>query len=392
MNRDQGKSPPRLTLSNCYGTDNVGDQAILTCMIELLQSNLGRVEIDVLSRWPAKTRRRHGGVNAVRSGIITGSWATCRSIRRAEMLVFGGGGIIQDASSLGNLLFHLSRLALAILFRTPFVGCGIGVGPIKSRAGRWLTSKILNRADGLYVRDDASAILLRGININRPPTVITSDFANALIPAENFGEEPVYQQVTKLRRQSDCLVGLSLRPQAGKHRQPNKLSPGFADAIRAIARACDELIEDKNATIVFIPMEPREDNALAQTFLPLVHNRNKVLVLPGELKPKVVMSIVGLMDILLGMRLHSLIFGAQTFVPMIGLDYDPKITGFLNSLGLSGQILRIAELDSEKVRDLIEQTLSRRDEIRQSLREHAPKLTANVERNVKAIAELLAKR
>ena len=39
------------------------------------------------------------------------------------------------------------------------------------------------------------------------------------------------------------------------------------------------------------------------------------------------------MDVLIGVRLHALIFAGVMGVPMIGISYDPKIDRFLDSIG-----------------------------------------------------------
>ena len=38
------------------------------------------------------------------------------------------------------------------------------------------------------------------------------------------------------------------------------------------------------------------------------------------------------MDVLVGVRLHSLIYAAVMGVPMIGVSYDPKVDSFLASI------------------------------------------------------------
>jgi polysaccharide pyruvyl transferase WcaK-like protein len=40
------------------------------------------------------------------------------------------------------------------------------------------------------------------------------------------------------------------------------------------------------------------------------------------------------MDVLVGVRLHSLIHAAIMEVPMIGVSYDPKVNAFLRSMDL----------------------------------------------------------
>ena len=44
--------------------------------------------------------------------------------------------------------------------------------------------------------------------------------------------------------------------------------------------------------------------------------------------------MIGNMDLLVGVRLHSLIHAAIMDVPMIGISYDPKVNAFLKSIGL----------------------------------------------------------
>ena len=44
------------------------------------------------------------------------------------------------------------------------------------------------------------------------------------------------------------------------------------------------------------------------------------------------LSIIGCMDVMVGVRLHSLIYAAVMGVPMIGVSYDPKVDSFLSSI------------------------------------------------------------
>lgn len=44
------------------------------------------------------------------------------------------------------------------------------------------------------------------------------------------------------------------------------------------------------------------------------------------------MSLIGNLDLLIGIRLHALIFAALMHVPFIGISYDPKINSFLQAV------------------------------------------------------------
>lgn len=50
--------------------------------------------------------------------------------------------------------------------------------------------------------------------------------------------------------------------------------------------------------------------------------------------PQDMLAEVAACDLLIGMRLHSLIYAASQHVPMLGISYDPKIDHFLHRLGM----------------------------------------------------------
>ena len=56
-------------------------------------------------------------------------------------------------------------------------------------------------------------------------------------------------------------------------------------------------------------------------------------VLKDEYTTSEFLSLVGNMDLMLGIRLHALIFAGVMGVPMLGISYDPKIDRFLASIG-----------------------------------------------------------
>ena len=57
------------------------------------------------------------------------------------------------------------------------------------------------------------------------------------------------------------------------------------------------------------------------------------------------MSLIGNLNLLIGIRLHALIFAALMHVPFIGISYDPKITSFLHMIEQE-PIGTMTELDS----------------------------------------------
>lgn len=45
------------------------------------------------------------------------------------------------------------------------------------------------------------------------------------------------------------------------------------------------------------------------------------------------LSIIGNFDLLIGMRLHALVFAAVMQTPLLAISYDPKVDSFVNAIG-----------------------------------------------------------
>ena len=103
------------------------------------------------------------------------------------------------------------------------------------------------------------------------------------------------------------------------------------------------------------------------------------------------LSIIGNMDILVGVRLHSLIYAAIMDVTMIAVSYDPKINSFMNSMDMKA-MCSVYDFKSEFFIEEFEKTISKRDEIKSKLRENIKILIDKLDTNEIMINELINKK
>jgi polysaccharide pyruvyl transferase CsaB len=384
----------RLVLSNTYGHPNVGDEAILASMVYELSKRIGNVEISVLALRPHLTKRNHPDVQVVKSGVIDGIIPTLRAIRQADLLVVGGGGIIQDQTSLGNLLFHLSRPLAACLLGVPFICYAIGVGPLKAGIGRKLTVAILRRARSIMVRDSLSAELLYQIGIPSELVHVTADPAMTLDYPSDPSRSPIYQKIEAIRQNAKCLVGISLRPLANTYRLlPRK--PGETSSstwfMNEMVQSAKDIIDGMDAHLVFFSMHPEQDSALGHQLAEQVGRLNRLTVVPGSLSPSMMMAAIGLTDLFIGMRLHSLIFAARSTVPMIALAYDPKVEHFMKELGQEKRVLPPDRWSREYLLHLAQDTWRQRSGIESEIAARLPILQDRAKKNVDITIEFLSR-
>ena len=103
--------------------------------------------------------------------------------------------------------------------------------------------------------------------------------------------------------------------------------------VKELLRSIQMMKDKYNAQSVLIPFHYEEDGEVCRHIAAQLPDDTAVCLNEKYLSEDM-LSIIGNMDLLVGVRLHSLIYAAIMGVPLIGISYDPKCTAFLNSVGL----------------------------------------------------------
>ena len=303
-----------IVVSGYYGSKNAGDEAMLAAMIEVLSDLDPKVNITVISANPEDTMRRHG-VQAV-------SWlafpAILSALRKADVLVSGGGSLLQNVTSGRSLYYYMGIIFLAQLTGTPVMLYAQGIGPIYGSFARHIMSWLGNRVSLITVRDHGSLGELESLAIQRPHIEVTADPVLAIHPVD----KEIGRTILARYHASGAkpVVGISVREwREWKHYK------------QVLAEAADQIAVEFGARIVFLPMQYKEDVRAAERITALM--KQPATVLNDEYTTSELLSIVGNMDLLIAIRLHALIFAGVMGVPMIGISYDPKVERFMDSIG-----------------------------------------------------------
>ncbi len=89
-------------------------------------------------------------------------------------------------------------------------------------------------------------------------------------------------------------------------------------------------------------------------------------VAPAAEDAEAMLGLIGSMDLLISMRLHTIIFAARERVPVVGCVYDPKVEAFLKQLDMPSCGTPEA-LDVERAVRVAEELLARRTEAKEEL-------------------------
>jgi polysaccharide pyruvyl transferase WcaK-like protein len=165
------------------------------------------------------------------------------------------------------------------------------------------------------------------------------------------------------------LIGISVRQAQG-------LDPA------EFAKLGDRIHRELGRAVVFLVMQDPEDRVLSQKIQACMTAPSYLVETPY--RPETMLGIIGCLDALVSLRLHTLIFAAKERVPMVGCVYDPKVTAFLKMLGMPS-CGTPAQMTADHTLDMLRTLLSAPN----TLPETVSDLEAQSEGTLKAFSELL---
>ena len=303
-----------ILISGYYGSKNGGDEAILSSMLEILREIDSDLKFTVISLNPEYTKKRHN-VDAVQWLDI---FSIIKKILSADLLISGGGSLLQNVTSRRSLYYYLGIIFLAKLFGCKVMLYAQGIGPIRGKIAHWLMKIIVNRVNLITVRDRGSLNELKRLDITQPKIFCTADPVLAIKPVPlDIGKKILARYSVTDEPKKIPLIGVAVRRWIDWGQCQSELASAF-----------DKLIEAAGAKIIFIPFHFPEDVKAARSIVQLM--KNPCTVMEEEFTTSEFLSLVGCMDALIGIRLHALIFAGIMNVPLIGISYDPKIDRFLD--------------------------------------------------------------
>lgn len=307
----------KVVISGYYGFDNLGDEAVLFSILKTLRDLRIGLRIEVLSNTPEETAEIYKVTSSNRWKLGD----VYRALKDSDLLISGGGSLLQDVTGIKSLLYYLGVIWLAQRLGKPVFFYAQGIGPVKSWLGRLAMRLVVNKVNYITVRDESSRQDLEEMKINRPGIRVTADPVLGL--EQKFVDEKIGRTILgevgldlSIERK---LVGVSVREWQG-----------LADYKRVVAEVCDKLTR-VGYQVVFLPMHYPDDLKVSEEVVELMEQ--PAVVLSQRYSVVEMASLIANMDLLIGMRLHALILAAVMHVPPVAVSYDPKIDRFMGLLG-----------------------------------------------------------
>lgn len=320
-NKNLAKNKCDVIISGYYGFNNVGDDAMLKAIIQSMRKVNPGIKISVLSKKPVEASLNYDVPSIHRLNFIS----VYRTMKKAKLFIYGGGNILQDNTSTRSLMFYVATAWLAKKMNLKIMFYANGIGPLKKSSNIKRTKRILNCADVITVREELSMKELSKMGITTPHIELSADPALTLSPQYSFDTDKILEQ--EGLNEGNRYIGFSVRKCYGLDK---KLQQNYENVI---AQAAEYAYEKYGLIPVFIPMQKPID---IDSSLDIA----KKIKVPAKVIKDVygvdeTLAIIKKMDLLVGTRLHSLVFALISDVPFSAIIYEPKIEGFLKHLGRS---------------------------------------------------------
>jgi polysaccharide pyruvyl transferase CsaB len=293
----------RAVLCGYYGMGNGGDEALLASLLQMLPASVTPL---VLSGNPAETQDRYGvqAIHRKRAGALL------RALGQADALIWGGGSLLQDATSRQNPLYYGGLMILAQWLGLKTIAWGQGIGPLNHGLSRALGRYALGHCDAISVRDGGSLAWLerwRLTGCQAPDPV----WALTALPAPDLVNLPGPR------------VAVALRPHPWL----------TADRLEQFTQALVNFQAATQTAIVLVPFQPSKDLAIATFIQPRLPGPSQICALAD---PRQLKGLFRQVELTLGMRLHALIMAAAEGNRCFALSYDPKVSHLMQELNLPG--------------------------------------------------------
>ncbi|MCC8159715.1 MAG: polysaccharide pyruvyl transferase CsaB [Oscillospiraceae bacterium] len=361
-----------ILISGYYGFKNSGDDALLKAIIQDLKKHKESPNIVVLSANPRETETDYRVKSISRINVFS----IFKHMKKADMLISGGGTLIQDRTSTKSLWYYLTIISLALRNNLKVMLYSNGIGPLEKKRNIARTRKILDKVDLITLRDEHSYKTLREIGVTNERVKVTADPALDLdIADEKRGRAILADEGVP---KGSKLLGVSVR-------RWQDIGADFEDAV---ARVCDYAYEKYGFYTVLLPMQSSRDTAILQNIKRKMKNKSSIIK-----KRYMVEDMISLMkcfDLCIGMRLHTLIYAAINAVPLIGLVYDPKISSFMEHTRQK-YYLDVKNLNEDKLKAMLDECVRDYDKIKSDLKDNYTVLKAQSQLNGKYAVELYEK-
>jgi polysaccharide pyruvyl transferase CsaB len=361
-----------------YGDCNLGDDAIAQVLVRAVATNpcVRRIRLLTLRNRPdMRTWARDT------DQLLIASWSGVRSLinslLKTRVIIVGGGGILQDSTSVANIAIHTLLPLLLRVFGIRILVVGVGIGPLRKRVSRVLVQLLLRGAKVVAVRDPMSHQQCIRMGVATGKLALAPDLAWAWPGHANF-----------LVARAPKRMLVSIRPPIGPAEVREKPTPEYLAQVALILSAINDFAAIHGFSVYVLSTHPLQDGELVRRVLQNSRKLNAISILE-PISPEELFASFEPGDVLVGMRLHAQILAALNGVPAIALAYAEKVTIAAEALSMTqyAQSFPLGRSGLEKLGQQLQDLIDNYPAISASVLKRSGELSREVREMLKRMVE-----
>lgn len=313
-----------------YGWKNTGDDGMIYALLQELHILDPTATFAIFSQMPVMVPKET--MNLVKF-VRPIPQAVFREIMHSSIFIMGGGTQIYDYGSKTKRLKIMSEMLILLswakLFCKRIYLLGIGVEPLSTNWGRFLSKQMCWLADFVSVRDKLSYEILEPIGVKNKIT-LSFDLTALLQPLSIINDNYSFKNIdTKI-------LGVSILPFFEIYHGDTKKDRLF---VNEIAKGLNYwLKKDPHNLIhlfVFKGKSKADDVLITEMLRKQLESPDRVKLIPYNSSPVGTLYQVARCQAFIGMRYHSCVFAYLTNTPLLIISYFQKCQAFAEDVGLS---------------------------------------------------------
>ncbi len=305
-----------------YGTETLGDKAILAAVMETIQHSIGSVDFTIQSLHPYITKMSRSQMPELKKINIVTPTDAKKLISNMDLIVFGGGPLmaIEDLVEIESLFYIAKR------YNIPTFIAGAGVGPFGNSWHNKSIRNILDMASLRIYRDERSRYLANKIGIDTCNDIVAEDPAFTWLQKQQKETDSCFLSKRKI-----LILGLRDFPysQYARHLDKKSAIKVKSHYETEIVLALEHLVRIHTDLEIFpLPMCTNHYGGDDRWFYRELIRNNNVLknhinqsLMGKELSPSTYCDTFQNARATIAMRYHSIIFSIGLHVPTVAIDY-----------------------------------------------------------------------
>lgn len=385
-----------ITLLGSSSGRNAGDASLIASIMDGVDRACGRrLVYDIPTLRPSYIRdhypnqTRPVGMMPWHGALRMLGVPTVRALLRADAVIIFDA-VLFDRALFNPLFNFLSSLYLLLPLASrrgiPIIGYNVGVGPVHTAAGRRMLKSVAERMTFITVRDREGLELLQDVGVVNPRVRLTADAAlNApALPSE---------QVVPLLRAAGIdpeqpKLGININRYLDTWASAGRVSIGREAFLDVYAQALENFHREVPVPIVFVTTQHHDVEITEALMQRLPQTIPTALIDNRQHDHAAIKGVLRHLDLLCGMRLHSLILASTELTPVVGITYQPKVAHYFGELELPERTLSFDDFNPDRLCAHLVSGWQDRVELRAALTRRIPYLQAKAAGSADLVAAL----